>query len=746
MLSAQCNGFPAANLGNDTTICQGSNLVLNPGTGYSSYLWNNGSTSPTRAVNQAGTYSVITKRLSSNVIVNGDFESGDVGFSTDYVYGTGGTYGLLSTEGQYAISTSPSFVHNNFMYCSDHTSGSGNMLIVNGSSTSSTNVWCQTVTILPNTDYSFSCWVSNALNDFNVADLQFYVNGSPIGSIFSPSTSGCLWQQYSNLWNSGSLTSVNLCIVDQSIATSGNDFALDDIVFAPICVTTDTIVVSVQNPTQSLIKTNPTCALSSTGQIDVNNPLATSYTMNGGVTWQTDSFFVNLPYGSYNICSKSSIGCVTCGGAILTDPAPVTIAVNNDTTICQNGTATLSASAQGGTSYFYHWNFIADTINSMQTVMPLVDTFYTVFAENQLGCNSPADTIRVTLNNILTGTISPLTTICAGDSSKLVATVSGGIGAPYSFTWSTGNTSTTNGIDNLTVHPTDSTHYNVIISDGCETSPITLFTTVNVGQLPVPKYVVTNPDQCEPAMFEIINQTDATQSEFVFWTIADNQNFINQDTINTNKLWAGSYDLSMIVTSYQGCMDTLNVSNALTVNPIPVAQFTYNPLTVLTSDPKVNFVNTSINGVTYQWTFEEGDSLTSNELNPIITFPQDNPGKYAVKLIVTSSFGCMDSVINYVDISSEVVIYVPNTFTPDGDQFNQTWKVIIDGIDPYDFDLLIFNRWGEVVWESHNAKVGWDGIYNGQPAVEGTYIWTIRAKAEFSDKKYTYKGNLNLLR
>ena len=106
----------------------------------------------------------------------------------------------------------------------------------------------------------------------------------------------------------------------------------------------------------------------------------------------------------------------------------------------------------------------------------------------------------------------------------------------------------------------------------------------------------------------------------------------------------------------------------------------------------------------------------------------------------------MDSITKYVSIVNDVLLFAPNTFTPDDDEFNQNWKIFISGIDIYDFDLFLFNRWGEVVWESHDPSVGWDGTYMGQMVQEGTYTWTIRCTDLLNDKKYTFEGHVSVIR
>ncbi|MCO5260504.1 MAG: hypothetical protein M9916_10205 [Crocinitomicaceae bacterium] len=182
LVFSQC-GSVLPNLGNDTLICQGQSITLNPGT-FNSYLWDNNTTSATRNVTQTGEYwvRVGTLDLTDNLIVNGDFELGNTGFSTGYTYSntSTGSYGVLSQEGYYTITSSPSLAHTNFISCTDHTPPSGTqMMVVNGAN-NPTNLWCQTVNVTPNTDYYFGTWVSNALNDANVAQLQFSINNSTI--------------------------------------------------------------------------------------------------------------------------------------------------------------------------------------------------------------------------------------------------------------------------------------------------------------------------------------------------------------------------------------------------------------------------------------------------------------------------------------------------------------------------------------------------------------------------------------
>jgi gliding motility-associated-like protein len=735
--------MPDLDLGNDTTICAGSTVTLDAGPGFDEYLWSNNATTQTITVSTAGTYSVDVTSSLGNLIQNGDFESGGT-FNTDYVPGTGGTWGLVSNAGTYAITTSPSLAHSNFANFADHTTtGPGNMLVVNGSSIPGTNVWCQDVIVTPNTDYSFSAWVATPVNPANVANLQFYVDGAPIGTVFSAPTVIGQWQQYSDTWNSGTATSITICIVNQNTTGGGNDFCLDDLSFSPTCTKTDDIVISVETPVQTITTTDPTCAGDVNGEIHVDNALALEYSFDGGATWQADSFLLNLGAGTYNVCSGTALGCLLCDVVTIVDPAPVVLTVSNDTTICENGTAQLLANATGGTTFDFYWDHTTD-LNGSQSVTPAVNTSYTVYAENENGCQSAPQTINISMLPPLAGTISIFDTICPGFSSDFVATASGGLGAPYTFTWSTGAANTAAASDQITVSPNSTTDYTVTITDGCESTPLVLNTNVYVAPLPVPSVNVLNPNQCEPATFEIVNTTPNTLSSY--WLVDGNQEFFNQNTIVTWDFYAGDYDVQLIITSTDGCVDSTTFTDLLHVDPIPVANFGYSPNPVLMFNTQVNFTNLSSNGYTYQWTFEDGNPSASIEENPSVLFPDGVEGEYDVTLITTSELGCSDTITLPLVVMPEVLMYAPNAFTPDGDEHNQNWRIHIVGIDVYDFELQVYNRWGEIVWESQDPEAGWDGTFKGRMCPTGTYTWVVRAQDLLNDGQYTFNGHVNLLK
>jgi gliding motility-associated-like protein len=136
----------------------------------------------------------------------------------------------------------------------------------------------------------------------------------------------------------------------------------------------------------------------------------------------------------------------------------------------------------------------------------------------------------------------------------------------------------------------------------------------------------------------------------------------------------------------------------------------------------------------------------SGSANPVFIYPEGVAGVYPVTLIVTTEYGCTDTVTLDMNIIQDVIFYAPNTFTPDGDEHNQSWEIFVAGLDIYNFELFIYNRWGEVVWESHDVSEKWDGTYGGNIVPQGTYTWIASGKDSLNDEKFTFNGYINVLK
>lgn len=411
-------------LGNDTTVCNGSSLSFNGPSGYLNYLWSTGATTTNLNVSSPGTYWCKASRMDTlNLVTNGDFESGNTGFSTGHVYGTGGSWGLLSNAGQYAISTNANLTHNNFPSCGDHTTGSGQYMIVNGSSVSNLSVWCQTITVTPNTTYYFSAWITSVVSS-SPAILSFTVNGTSLGANHNVSSTTCNWQNYFQTWTSGATTtSATICITNQNTAGGGNDFGLDDITFQPQCSSTDTVVVS--NLPSPIVNMGPdtTFCNGDTIQFDATDTINSSYIWSNGDTVPVLDIFTNNTLTV--TVTRGNCSITASRNAFVIDSPSVNL--GNDTLLCFGAVLPLSMQATNAT---YLWSN-NQTSNSIWAVNE--DTYWGT-ATNVCGISS--DTVVLDIDSVLSVDIGPPDTVlCSGDTYTLTSNVIGD-----SYAWNNGST------------------------------------------------------------------------------------------------------------------------------------------------------------------------------------------------------------------------------------------------------------------------------------------------------------------
>lgn len=497
--------------------------------------------------------------------------------------------------------------------------------------------------------------------------------------------------------------------------------------------------------------TDPTCNGYSDGSITITSTGligAVDYSFDGGTTYQaSNTSGLTLPSGTYTVISRDILGCTKQSTVTLTDPPLVVVSVSNDTTVCQNGTATVSASATGGTTYLFHWSQTASTA-AVQTVTPTVPTTVTVFAENEFGCVSTPLDIDITLHTPITVVITPNDTVCPGYPSSHTVTASGGY-MGYNYAWTANGTAIAGGSNVQNVNPNSQTAYCVTVSDGCETTPVNICTNTLMREVPNPIFTSDTTGGCAPATIEFENLTTLIAPAYV-----DSVNWIIEGVVyhdltpfSHTFVNVGSYDIYLEVYSNFGCHNAITVDDYITVHPYPEAMFYAQPNPTTIFDTEVDFNNLSTPGNNqYFWTFGGGNPSNSTSDSPTVTYPEGVAAQYPVQLITINEFNCADTIQGIVDVQSDILIFAPNAFTPDGDEFNEYWRVYIDGIDIYDFHLTIYNRWGEIVWESYNPEGMWDGSYGSTMAKNGTYVWVIEAKDKFSDKKLEWRGHVTVLK
>jgi len=348
------------------------------------------------------------------------------------------------------------------------------------------------------------------------------------------------------------------------------------------------------------------------------------------------------------------------------------------------------------------------------------------------GCTGSTESCTITVNplpNVFAGIYD---VVCEGDQISLT-----GSGA-FTYAWNN------NVIDGQPFSPASGT-YTVIGTDanGCVNTDDVLIT---MAPLPIVSFTAVVPP-CAPFIATLTNTTPGNMDDCI-WTINNGAIINDCGPIVYTFENPGTFDVTLTTTSDAGCTGSATYLDFIYIEESPNAAFTPSSSVVSNLNTEVQFNNTSTNAVDYVWTFGDGSGSITEE-NPTHTFPDDTFGSYLVTLIAYSSIGCSDTAYATVKVNEEVIFYVPNTFTPDADDHNETFQpVFTSGYDPFDYTLLIFNRWGEIIFESHNVDVGWDATYGGDHinVQDGTYTWKIEFKTTQTDERINVVGHVNVIR
>jgi len=228
------------------------------------------------------------------------------------------------------------------------------------------------------------------------------------------------------------------------------------------------------------------------------------------------------------------------------------------------------------------------------------------------------------------------------------------------------------------------------------------------------------------------------------WNFGDGETSNQPGAVDHQYNQGGCYDVTLTVTSQNGCVSSLTQSDLVCAFEQPFADFVIVSDTMPVNDPVFEFINTSLNGYTYLWYF--GDGSTSVSENPIHTYPEE-PGSYVVTMYAFNEVGCYDSTFNTVVIFEELLFYVPNSFTPNDDGTNDIFlPVMTSGFDRDSYSLSIFNRWGEEIFYTNDPNEGWDGSYFGTESQIGVYTWKIIFGGLQNEDEKEYVGHVTLVK
>jgi gliding motility-associated-like protein len=393
----------------------------------------------------------------------------------------------------------------------------------------------------------------------------------------------------------------------------------------------------------------------------------------------------------------------------INDIQPVAVTVQSGSVLCPGDDLEVIANATGGVGpYSYLWN-TGETTSSI-FVSPTSTQTYTVTVVDNclLQSATGSGTVSVPVYPpLVVQSTADITEICPYIPTDLLGVISGGAGN-YSYQWSSTIEGQLGNQIGQTVSPSTTTTYTITVSDQCGSvdSAATIYTITS------PPLVLTMSPGVEICPFEgvsvSVTATGGYGNYYYIWPQTGdtiNQIFVNPGTTTTYN----------VIVSDDCQTFTVNGNTTITVVN-PTADFIISSQTIF-NDLPITFQNTTSNGDYYQWYFGDGNSSTL--VHPNNTY--DLPGTYQILLIATDEKGCIDSIQKPITIEEEYYVYVPNAFTPDGERFNTYFCISTIGVKSG--EILIFNRWGELIFESKDLDFQWDGTYNGTLIQDGTFSW-----------------------
>lgn len=455
---------------------------------------------------------------------------------------------------------------------------------------------------------------------------------------------------------------------------------------------------------------------------------AQSYTWDNGIT-NNIAFTQNPGTVTYTVTGTDANGCVNTDQVDVTVYALPNVNAGPDQFECEGTQITLSGSG----AQTYSWD---NGVTDQQTfTQPPGVVTYTVTGTDANGCVN-TDQVSVSIEATPVVDAGAAQSICEGEQ----VVVSGSGALTYSWTGGVQNGVPFTPTATVTLGCTGYT------ANGCfATDQVTIV----VNPLPTASFVADVTTGCEPLDVTLTN-TSTGGGGNCSWIIENNTAMSGCGSVGTTIQQAGCFDVSLTVTSNAGCTDTYTAVDYICVDEMPIAAFSYDPSDPNTLHPDVSFENNTLYATDYSWDFGD-NSVTSTDFEPDHTYPSDQAASYTVMLIASTPAGCIDTAYQYIAIEEVLIFYIPNTFTPDGDQFNQHFKpMFTSGFDPYDFNMSIFNRWGELIYETNDPEVGWDGSYGTSGQIElcqdGTYVWRIEMKLRNNDDRFIQEGHVNIIR
>lgn len=430
---------------------------------------------------------------------------------------------------------------------------------------------------------------------------------------------------------------------------------------------------------------------------------------------QTTSAVTGLAAGTYTCAVTDSAGCVVTNTVTLTQPAAISTTVSALPSLCGLNTGSASVAASGGTGALgYLWSNTQTTAS----VTGLSPATYSVTVTDANNC-TVVQAVAVTTPSPLIIYTAASVSLCVGQNVALSAMGQGGT-AGYSYSWSDGQTNAV-----ITVQPTTTvSSYTVTVTDsnGCKKD-----TTITVTAVPFPIAAITGDTSvCRGITANLL----ASGGISYLWDSGESTAGISVTPLNT-----ATYSVSV---SNGNCADTAEIQITVVPNPVAVVS---NDTTII---PGVSVMLMASGGISYSWSSAAGLSCS------VCSDPVATPSvttTYYVTVIDANGCATIDSItISILETPCNVSeIFIPNSFSPNEDGQNDVLKLFSSSI-PETFYFAIYDRWGEIIFESTDHTLAWDGTHRNKPMDTAVFTYLLKVTCKGDTEENIEKGNISLLR
>lgn len=464
------------------------------------------------------------------------------------------------------------------------------------------------------------------------------------------------------------------------------------------------------------------------------------------VSFSTPGAHIVTVHGEANLCEADFTDTIV----VLDEPIAEIVVPNQ--VECEGLTISFGNNSVDATTY--HWDFGETQITSDTSNLELPTytfsgpgTYTVTLTAGSGGACVNQDEVEITINDpIIVGISAPTEACLSNNSIDFDGTTSGPPGT--NFVWDFGPTASipsSQDEDVFGVEFNQPGSVTVTLTGTYQQCIETAVHNIYIYTPPTIDFTIAPGLQCVPFNAQFIDLSTSETPLTYFWEFGDGATSTEQNPSHLYE-FVGNYPVTLTISTDQGCPDTLTLmqSDLVNVRPIPIAGFSVTPDETDICHSEIQMIDESQGAYEYFYWYDDS-TIFYDGLNPSPIHQYLYDGMHYPTQIVTNEWGCKDTAMSQLYIEP-FSLFIPNTFTPDADEFNNTWQVE-HYLDIREWELRVYNRWGQVLFESYDPSIGWDGTFKGLLVQDGTYGYTIRYKTcEPLNPDHFISGHVNVLR